>query len=70
MNLSVTPWAEVLVDDVVRDTIPLNAPLIIRPGMRKLTLRHPELGTWDDLINFKADTTYNLSFNLYDLLDR
>ena len=70
VNLSVTPWAEVLVDDVVRDTIPLNAPLIIRPGMRKLTLRHPELGTWDDLINFKADTTYNLSFNLYDLLDR
>ena len=71
LEMTVTPWAEVLIDGVVRDTIPpMDAPLILPPGETLLTLRHPELGSWETALDVKADSTYRLSYNLYKLADR
>jgi hypothetical protein len=70
LHLTVSPWAEVLVDGIVRDTIPMTSPIIMRPGSSILTLRHPELGSWSETLFLQADSTYELRYNLYDLTRR
>lgn len=71
LDLNVAPWAEVLVDGVVRDTVPpMDAPLVLHPGEARLTLRHPDLGSFETTLDLKADSTYRLSYNLFKLAER
>ncbi len=67
LNLTVSPWAEVLINDAVRDTTPIQSDLIIPPGETQLTLRHPTLGSWSTALNLRADSTYVMRFNLFEL---
>ncbi len=63
--LEINPWADVLLDDVVRDTIPpQERPLILMPGRRTLTLRHPQLGRRDTTLTVAAGDTLRLRYNL------
>jgi serine/threonine-protein kinase len=39
--VSITPWAEVYVDDQYRDTTPLSQPLLVTAGTRRLSFRNP-----------------------------
>jgi len=64
LRIDAQPWAEVLVDDVVRDTTPVH-DLIVAPGERVLTLRHRELGAWDTTLVIRRGETQQLRFNLY-----
>jgi hypothetical protein len=69
VQLSVSPWAILSVNEQVRDTIPpLDAPLVVSPGSNRLLLHHPELGDWTHTLNVVAGSTYVLKFNLYELL--
>ncbi len=70
LTLEVSPWAEVLIDGTVRDTIPMTAPLIIPAGAINLTLRHPELGSYSEELKLEADSIYTLRYNLFELIDR
>ncbi len=70
LHLSVSPWAVVIVDGTVRDTIPMQSPLIVPPGETRLTLRHPDLGDWSTTLELSADSVYNLRYNLYELAGR
>jgi hypothetical protein len=63
LSIDAQPWAEVLVDDVVRDTTPVH-DLIVAPGERVLTLRHRELGAWDTTLVIRGGETQQLRFNL------
>lgn len=38
---TVTPWGEVFVDDVYKDTTPLSKPFIVTAGVRKVRFRNP-----------------------------
>ena len=64
LSLEVSPWAVVVIDGVVRDTIPLERPLIVEPGDRRLALRHPNLGVLDTLITVVPGEIKTLQFNL------
>jgi serine/threonine-protein kinase len=68
--LDVAPWAEVSVDQAVRDTTPLLAPLVLAPGEHALRLRHPQLGIWETTIWVEAGTRDTISFDLRRLLAR
>ena len=68
--VEVSPWAVVLVDGVVRDTTPHDYPLIVEPGRHPLTLRHPQLGSYDTTFTIAPRETKTLRFNLNTLLRR
>lgn len=66
--LKVWPWAEVRIDDVVRDTIPPQTrPFILAPGTYRLTLHNPQ-GTWTHALGVTPGMADTLSFNLQELL--
>jgi hypothetical protein len=46
LTIEVTPWAEVMIDGQVRDTIPPQTdPYILTPGNHSIALTHPTLGS-------------------------
>ena len=67
LNLTVSPWAVVMIDETVRDTTPMRSDLIVRPGPTNLTLIHPTLGSWSTALDLKADSTYMMRYNLFEL---
>jgi serine/threonine-protein kinase len=64
VSLEVSPWAQVYIDGVLRDTTPLDRPLILRPGTYTLRLEHPDLGHLERALTVAAGTTQTLRFNL------
>ncbi|NIR50892.1 protein kinase [candidate division KSB1 bacterium] len=69
LNLEVSPWAEVYIDDEYRDTVPpQDRPLVLTPGTHALALKHPALGTWQTSVEVSAGETVRLRFNLRNLL--
>lgn len=68
IDLAVSPWAYVLVDGVVRDTVPPGKPLYLLPGRHALALRHDALGTYETVLDVKAGTKKSLTFQLDELL--
>ena len=69
LSLEVSPWAVVVIDGVIRDTIPLDRPLIVAPGERNLSLRH-SLGVFDTSFVVVPGEIKTLRFNLNELLRR
>jgi hypothetical protein len=45
--VSVTPWAEIFIDDQSRETTPLSQPLMVSAGPRKLRLHNP---SYEDIV--------------------
>jgi len=39
--VSITPWADIYVDDQYRDTTPLSQPLLVTAGTRRISFRNP-----------------------------
>ena len=64
LNVEVVPWADVLLDGTLRDTTPLERPLILFPGRHALTLRHPQFGAFDTTLTVAAGDTLQLQKNL------
>jgi hypothetical protein len=46
LNLSVVPWAEVILDDQPLGETPLQQPVYLSPGEHTLVLTHPEFGSF------------------------
>ena len=69
LSLEVSPWAVVAIDGAVRDTTPLDRPLIVKPGDRRLSLRHA-IGVHDTVITVMPGEIRTLRFNLNELLRR
>ncbi len=71
LKLDVSPWAEVFIDDVFKDSVPpQDTPFVLTPGLHRLSLRHPEIGQWDTEVNIVAGQSLQLQFNLKSLLSR
>jgi len=69
--LEISPWAEIIIDEVVRDTIPpQERPLLLAAGEYSLRLRHPSLGVWETSILVEAGKTQRLRYNLNELLSQ
>ncbi len=68
LSVEVSPWAVVVIDGVVRDTIPLEHPLIVEPGLRRLSLRHPDLGVFDTTFTIARGEAKTLRFRLRELI--
>lgn len=62
--LEVSPWAQVYIDGILRDTTPLDRPLILKPGTYLVRLEHPDLGSLERSLTVTAGTTQTLRFNL------
>ncbi len=71
LKLEVSPWAEVHIDGEYRDTVPpQDRPLILLPGSHLLTLKHPQLGSWETTVEVIAGKSMELKFNLRTLLSK
>ncbi len=71
LTLQVSPWAVVAIDGAPRDTIPpQERPLIVTPGLRRLSLRHPALGVYDTTFTIAPGEVKTLRFNLNKLSKR
>ncbi len=71
LNITVIPWAEVVVDGIVLDTIPpQKRPIILQPGTHRLTLRHPELGQIERDVLLRAGEERTLAYNLREASER
>jgi hypothetical protein len=64
LSIDAQPWAEVLIDEEVRDTTPAH-DVIVAPGARRLTLRNPALGAWDTTLVVRGGDVRALRFNLH-----
>ncbi len=63
--LEVHPWAHVYIDNRYYDVIPpQEQPFILEPGTHRLQLVHPELGTFDTLLQLQAHTAETLRVDL------
>ncbi|BBM68687.1 serine/threonine-protein kinase [Rhodothermus marinus] len=63
--LEVHPWAHVYIDNRYYDVVPpQQRPFILAPGLHRLRLVHPELGTRDTLIQLQAGTEQTLRIDL------
>ena len=63
--LEVHPWAQVYIDNRYYDVVPpQKRPFILAPGLHRLRLVHPELGTRDTLIQLQAGTEQTLRIDL------
>ncbi|MDQ7039982.1 MAG: protein kinase [Rhodothermus sp.] len=63
--LEVHPWAHVYIDNRYYDVIPpQEQPFILEPGIHRLQLVHPELGTFDTLLQLQAHTAETLRVDL------
>ena len=67
IELNVTPWAKVYIDDVFKGDVPPTKSFALKPGEFVLRLEH-DLGTWTDtlLVIAREERTYR--YNLIDLL--
>jgi len=70
LMLEVSPWADVYIDDVYRDTVPpQKKPIILVPGTHRLTLKNPPLNVeWNSTVVISAGEEKALKFNLKTLL--
>jgi eukaryotic-like serine/threonine-protein kinase len=41
IRCTAVPWAEISVDDVYRETTPIDRPIMVSPGTRRLRFHHP-----------------------------
>jgi serine/threonine-protein kinase len=71
LKLEVSPWAEVYVDGEYKDTVPpQKRPLILSPGQHVLALKHPQLGSWETVLDISAGKNLEMKFNLQTLLSK
>ncbi|HET6569476.1 MAG TPA: serine/threonine-protein kinase [Rhodothermales bacterium] len=70
VRVAVSPWAYVLVDGVLRDTVPPGKPLYLLPGRHALALRHDALGTYETVIDVEAGTKTIYTYQLDELLKK
>ncbi|HEX9652814.1 MAG TPA: serine/threonine-protein kinase [bacterium] len=71
IKLEVSPWAEVFIDGEYKDTVPPQTrPLVLSPGQHRLTLKHPQLGSWETPIEIGAGKNLELKFNLKNLVSK
>ena len=68
LRLEISPWAEIAIDGDVGETVAQGKPLlIVKPGRRKLSLRH-SLGVFDTTLTVAPNEVVDLQFNLITLL--
>jgi serine/threonine protein kinase len=57
LQIAVTPWADIFIDDVFQATTPISQPLIIASGKHKLTVKNPYYSPYEETIEFKTHET-------------
>ncbi|MEJ2052559.1 MAG: serine/threonine protein kinase [Calditrichaceae bacterium] len=58
------PWADVYINDIRRESTPINKPIQVGAGINKIKLIHPEYPEYTKTLNLEADKTYRISVNL------
>ncbi len=64
LDLRVTPWARVYIDNDYRETTPLSEPLSLAAGKYHLKLTNPNFVTWTDSIEIFPRQTLQLNISL------
>lgn len=57
LQISVTPWADIYIDDVFRATTPIAQPLIVSAGKHRLTVKNPYYAQYNEIIDFIPQKT-------------
>jgi serine/threonine-protein kinase len=57
LQISVTPWADIYIDDVFKATTPISTPLIVSTGKHKITVKNPYYSPYEETIEFKSRET-------------
>jgi serine/threonine-protein kinase len=57
LQISVTPWADIYIDDVFKVTTPISTPLIVSTGKHKITVKNPYYSPYEETIEFKSRET-------------
>ncbi len=60
LQIEVRPWAEVYIDDKLRDTTPLREPLLLSAGEHLMELKHPYLLPYREYITIQEGDTLHL----------
>ena len=63
LNCTATPWAEIYVDDVYRDTTPLDKAVVLSAGKHNLRFHNPVFQDIRQEITIVAHDTVNLSIS-------
>ncbi len=61
--VTVDPWAEVYVDENLRDTTPLTKPIEVSPGIRKVRLHNKGFHDIEQSVKVKPGDTLRLNFS-------
>jgi len=61
--VTVTPWGDIYVDDLKRDTTPLSKPVIVSAGVRKLRIHNPSFQDIIQNLKINPGDTLRLNFN-------
>lgn len=69
LDLRVTPWARVYIDNAYRETTPLSAPLSLAAGKYHLKLTNPNFVTRTDSIEIFPRQTLQLNISLTPITD-
>ncbi len=70
LDITVLPWAQIYVDDEYVGDTPLAESIILHPGMRKLVLKHPQLGEWETTLVVSEGELLKRSYNLRALVQQ
>ncbi len=57
LQISVSPWADVYIDDIYKATTPIAQPLMISVGRKRLTLKNPYYAPYHETIYFNSKET-------------
>lgn len=66
LALEVSPWADVLLDQVPQGRTPLDTLFDLAPGSHTLTLQHPQFPPFTTTINVEAGETLSRTISLWD----
>jgi serine/threonine protein kinase len=62
--ITVVPWAEVYIDDQYRDTTPMEKPIIVTAGKRKIKLHNPAFTDTVIDVSVPTNDTLHLAYSL------
>lgn len=57
LQISVQPWADIYIDDVLKTTTPISSPLIVPIGKHKIMAKNPYFPPYEEVIDFKPKQT-------------
>lgn len=57
LRISVSPWADIYIDDEFMATTPIAQPIVVNSGKHRLLVKNPYYTVYQEMIDFKARET-------------